>query len=118
MLLLQSLILFFNGNPLLYFLTSIPYYQLFYKFFLHKNLFIILYFIFNAFLLVYSMDRIYEIDIFRGFAVIAMVIFHYFYIFYLMGKSDTAVTNNFVICLAKFAHITFIVLFGVNLALS
>lgn len=64
------------------------------------------------------MDRIYEIDIVRGFAVIAMVIFHYFYIFYLMGESDTAVSNSLVACLANFAHITFIILFGVNLALS
>ena len=39
-------------------------------------------------------------------------------LFYLMGESDTAVSNNLVACLAKFAHITFIILFGVNLALS
>ena len=31
--------------------------------------------------------------------------------FYLMGESDTAVSNNLVACLAKFAHITFIILF-------
>ena len=64
------------------------------------------------------MTRFIEIDILRGVAVISMVIFHYFYMIYLMGDSDTAITNNLVICLAIFAHITFIILFGINLALS
>ena len=64
------------------------------------------------------MERFFEIDILRGFAVIAMVIFHIFYLLYLTGQSETPFSKNSMLCLTRFAHITFIILFGVNLALS
>lgn len=64
------------------------------------------------------MGRFFEIDILRGLAVIAMVLFHFFYLYELTGQSNGGFSNNLLVCLAKFAHITFIILFGVNLALS
>ena len=59
-----------------------------------------------------------EIDIIKGFAVIFMVIFHFFYLAYFMDVKKYSISSGVLKWLAKSAHITFIFMVGVNLALG
>ena len=59
-----------------------------------------------------------EIDIIKGFAVIFMVIFHFFYLAYFMDVKKYSISSGILKWLAKSAHITFIFMVGVNLALG
>ena len=65
-----------------------------------------------------KVNRFPEIDILKGLAVILMVIFHFFYIFYLVGKPLVNMDNELLILMATISHYLFIVLFGVNLSIS
>jgi len=64
------------------------------------------------------MKRYFEIDFFKGLAVIAMVIFHYFYFGTEMGKLNYNTSDGFLYFLAKFAHLTFIFMVGINLVIT
>jgi uncharacterized membrane protein len=64
------------------------------------------------------MERKQEIDFIKGLAVILMVIYHYFYMAYLMGKPVIDINLPWVHAMAIIAHTTFIFMMGVNLHLS
>ncbi len=59
-----------------------------------------------------------EIDMIKGIAVILMVIFHFFYLAYFMNIKNYPIDSGILNCMAKFAHTVFILIVGVNLALS
>lgn len=61
------------------------------------------------------MKRFYEIDFWKGLAVIAMVIFHYFYIGTEFNVLNYNTNEGILYLLSKFAHLTFIFMVGVNL---
>ena len=62
--------------------------------------------------------RFYELDIIKSVAVILMVVFHYFYMYYLIGKPLMDIDNTLLSLSATLSHTIFIVLFGVNLSIS
>lgn len=62
--------------------------------------------------------RFYELDIIKSVAVILMVVFHYFYMYYLIGKPLMDIDNTLLSLSATLSHTSFIVLFGVNLSIS
>ena len=64
------------------------------------------------------MKRYHEIDFIKGLAVISMVIFHYFYLGTQMGKLSYNTQEGIYHFMAKFAHITFIFMVGVNLVIT
>jgi len=59
-----------------------------------------------------------EIDLIKGIAVILMVIFHYFYVAYLMEKPILDINSNMIHLLAVVAHNIFIFMVGVNMIVS
>ena len=63
------------------------------------------------------MKRYYEVDFIKGLAVISMVIFHYFYLGTQMGKLNYNYNSGIYRLMAKFAHLTFIFMVGVNLVI-
>lgn len=65
-----------------------------------------------------NIKRFPEIDILKGIAVILMVIFHFFYIFYLVGKPLVNMDSIVLLIIATISHYLFILLFGVNLSIS
>ena len=67
---------------------------------------------------VYETKRFYEIDFLKGIATIFMVIFHFFYLMYHMNIANYNVRNGILYSLAKVAHVIFIFIVGVNLAIS
>lgn len=58
------------------------------------------------------------IDAIKGVAVVLMVIFHYFYLANEMGVQSYSVGTGILKAMAKIAHMTFIVMVGVNLKRS
>jgi len=64
------------------------------------------------------MKRYYEVDFMKGLAVISMVIFHYFYLGTHMGKLNYNTQEGIYHFMAKFAHLTFIFMVGVNLVIT
>lgn len=65
--------------------------------------------------------RIPQIDIIKGFAVILMVIFHYFYLGSFLEKLNLPLSESYTgiyFILAKSAHTIFILMVGFNLSLS
>lgn len=62
--------------------------------------------------------RFIEIDFLKGLAIISMVIFHYFYLSTQMKIKTYNCRNGILKWLAKFAHLTFITVSGLNLAIS
>jgi uncharacterized membrane protein len=63
-------------------------------------------------------NRFPELDILKGIAVIMMVIFHFYYLYYILGKDFTATNNPFISNLATISHTIFIILFGVNFSIN
>ena len=64
------------------------------------------------------MNRYLEIDFARGIAVILMVIFHVFYTMKHMGIESYDPSGPVLKMTARLAHLTFIILSGINLYLS
>jgi uncharacterized membrane protein len=64
------------------------------------------------------MSRIIEIDITKGIAVIMMVIYHLFYMAYLMNKPIIDINLPWVSAMAVLSHSIFIYMVGVNLHIS
>lgn len=62
--------------------------------------------------------RLFEIDFIKGLAVINMIIFHFFYLSHFMGVKDYPYDKGILKFFAKSAHLTFIFIVGVNLAIS
>lgn len=62
--------------------------------------------------------RLIEIDFIKGLAVIAMVIFHYFYLATQMNVKSYPIDRGILKCLADFSHNTFIIISGLNLGIS
>ena len=58
------------------------------------------------------------IDAIKGVAVILMLVFHYFYLANEMGVGSYKVGTGILKAMAKIAHITFIIMVGVNLKRS
>ena len=63
-------------------------------------------------------NRFIELDFLKGIAVICMVIFHFFYLQYVMNIKKYPIQSGILKFLSKFAHITFILLVGVNIVVS
>ena len=64
------------------------------------------------------MKRYLEVDFVKGLAVISMVIFHFFYMGVQMNKVDYDTHNGILHLMARFAHLTFIFMVGVNLVIT
>ena len=64
------------------------------------------------------MKRYHEVDFIKGLAVISMVIFHYFYLGTRMNKISSNYREGIIHFLARFAHITFIIMVGINLVIT
>lgn len=64
----------------------------------------------------YKSKRFIEIDVAKGTAVILMVIFHYFYLCNFMHVRYYNVNSGILKVIAKLAHLTFIFVVGINLA--
>ena len=64
------------------------------------------------------MTRFLEIDIIKGIAVTTMIVFHYFYLSNYMNLSNYNIDSGILFFLAKFSHIIFIIMVGVNLSIS
>lgn len=62
--------------------------------------------------------RFIEIDVIKGIALISMVIFHFFYLGEIMKIKPYNTGSGILKYLAKFAHLTFIIISGLNLAIS
>ena len=62
--------------------------------------------------------RFIEIDIVKGIAVVFMVIFHFFYLSHFMKVKEYPIDSGILKFLAKSAHTTFIIMVGVNMAVS
>lgn len=67
---------------------------------------------------VYRAKRFYELDTIKGVATILMVIFHFFYLMYHMNIAEYNIRCGALYASAKIAHILFIFIVGVNLAVS
>ena len=65
----------------------------------------------------YKSKRFIEIDIAKGVAVILMVIFHYFYLCHFMNIRYYNINGGILKVIAKLAHLTFIFVVGMNLAI-
>lgn len=65
-----------------------------------------------------KVKRYYEIDIIKSIAVILMVVFHFYYIYYLIGKPLVNMDNKILVWSSIISHTLFIFLFGINLSLS
>jgi uncharacterized membrane protein len=63
-------------------------------------------------------DRFIEIDVAKGFAVVLMMCFHYFYLGKHMGVFDANTSSGWLFMFAKVAHTIFILTSGANLAIS
>ena len=63
-------------------------------------------------------DRFVEIDVAKGFAVLLMIFFHYFYLGKHMNIFDANTSSGWLFAFAKIAHTTFILASGANLAIS
>lgn len=59
-----------------------------------------------------------ELDIIKGFAVIMMVIFHFYYLYYILGKDLNAINNPIISNFATISHTIFIIMFGVNFSIN
>ena len=49
-------------------------------------------------------NRFPELDILKGIAVIMMVLFHFYYLYYILGKDLNAISNPFISNLATISH--------------
>jgi uncharacterized membrane protein len=63
-------------------------------------------------------ERYIEIDVGKGIAVLLMMFFHYFYLGKHMNILNVNTDKGLLYLCAKFAHTTFIIASGVNLAIS
>lgn len=63
-------------------------------------------------------NRFPEVDILKGIAVIMMVIFHFYYLYYILGKDLNSISNPFISNLATISHTIFIIMFGVNFSIN
>lgn len=62
--------------------------------------------------------RFIEIDLIKGFAVIAMVIFHIYYMNVFVAKINYNIDTGILHFLSRFAHTTFIIFMGINTYLN
>lgn len=62
--------------------------------------------------------RFFEIDFIKGIATIFMIIFHFFYLMYFMDIEKYNIEGGVLKFLSRFAHSVFILMVGVNLAVS
>ena len=67
---------------------------------------------------VYKAKRFFEIDFLKGFATIFMIIFHFFYLMYLMDIVKFEIKQGLLHLIAKISHTIFIFMVGVNSAIS
>jgi len=65
-----------------------------------------------------TIKRYPEIDLFKGIAVISMVIFHYFYLSNFMNLSNYNINSGIMYYLAELAHNIFILFSGINMGIS
>jgi len=65
-----------------------------------------------------SKDRFVEIDVLRGFAVIGMIIYHFFYIGNFYGFFEINFKTLPWLIFARFVQITFLTLVGVSMSIS
>ncbi len=63
-------------------------------------------------------NRFPELDIIKGIAVIMMVVFHFYYLYYILGKDFTAINNPFISNMATISHTIFIIMFGLNFSIN
>ena len=63
-------------------------------------------------------ERLIEIDVIKGIAVLIMMFFHYFYLGKHMNILNVNTDSGFLHLCAKFAHTTFIIAAGMNLDIS
>ena len=63
-------------------------------------------------------NRFPELDILKGIAVIMMVVFHFYYLYYILGKDFTTISNPLISNLATISHTIFIIMFGVNFSIN
>ena len=63
-------------------------------------------------------NRHLEIDVLKGVAVLFMIIFHYFYMKYLLGHSRIAIDNHMLVSMAIISHTLFIFIFGMNMSIT
>ena len=63
-------------------------------------------------------NRFPELDIIKGVAVIMMVVFHFYYLYYILGIDFTAINNPFISNLATISYTIFIIIFGVNFSIN
>lgn len=63
-------------------------------------------------------NRFIELDFLKGIAVILMVIFHYFYLSKILNYKDYNISSGILHQFAEIAHNTFILVSGMNLAIS
>lgn len=62
--------------------------------------------------------RFFEIDFIKGIATILMIIFHFFFLMYFMEIEKFNIDNGVLTFFARAAHSIFILMVGVNLAIS
>ena len=67
---------------------------------------------------VYKAKRFFEIDFVKGFATIFMIIFHFFYLMYFMDIVKFEIKHGILHLMAKISHTIFILMVGVNSAIS
>jgi len=63
-------------------------------------------------------NRFPELDIIKGIAVIMMIVFHFYYLYYILGKDLNAISNPLISNLATISHTIFIIIFGVNFTIN
>ncbi|MDW7730869.1 MAG: heparan-alpha-glucosaminide N-acetyltransferase [Methanolobus sp.] len=63
-------------------------------------------------------ERFWEVDVFRGIAIILMVIYHIFFDLYFLGFDTPDIRGGFLLIIGRSAAIVFIFLVGVSLTLS
>ncbi|WP_406655614.1 heparan-alpha-glucosaminide N-acetyltransferase [Methanolobus sp. ZRKC2] len=66
----------------------------------------------------YLQKRFWEVDVFRGIAIICMVIYHIFFDLYFLGIYETDIHSGIPLLIGRGAAIIFIFLVGVSLTLS
>ena len=66
----------------------------------------------------YQTKRFFEIDFIKGIATIFMIIFHFFYLMYFMNIKKFNIDNGILNFFARSAHSIFILMVGVNIAIS
>jgi uncharacterized membrane protein len=67
---------------------------------------------------IYKVKRFFEIDFFKGLATIFMIIFHFFYLMYLMDIVKFEIKQGLLHAIAKISHTIFILMVGINSAIS